>query len=1189
MKRFNLYVAILLVCLLGTSSIANAESIEVKQAGTLYELVGSKLKTMTELVVTGPLNGDDIACIRDMDALEILNMKGASIVSGGGPYYGQLITKDNIIGDKMFFGLSQLKKIIFPANVTTIGESTGISGSDENARGSDAVARCSSLEEVEFPATLKKIGSKAFDYCIRLKEIILPEGVNYIYGYAFMNCDAVTSVSIPSTLIDSDGWGSYLKCTFYDCDKLTDITLTEGITELIEGMFTNCKSLISIKLPQSLTNINSAFIGCSSLTSISIPDKVTSTGDFSGCSALTTVVIPEGVTSVGSFSGCKNLTSITLPPTLTTIGSFRNCTSLESIELPDGITELPNYYAFEGCTKLKSIKLPAKLNIIGKYAFDGCSSLTTIELPNRVTTLGANAFQNCTALTSINLPRGIFSIESETFSGCKALKSVSFPKDLQSIKEYAFNGCSSLETVEIPGNVLTIESGAFVNCGIKHLVLGEGISTINDGVFRNCQQLSTVQFPSTMKHISGFSNTGLTEISLSESIETIENNAFSNCPNLAKVNLSRCTALEIIKSNAFSNCSNLAQTDLSGCKALATIETNAFERCGSLETVILPTGLKELGQSAFKECNKLKHLTLSPALETIHESTFHNCDSLRIVNIPEGIKRINASAFYSCDSLTTLSLPSTLIELGKYAFSGAGLLTNVTIPEGVTTLPTGIFKECIKLQNITLPTTLTKIEGDDSYYGSNGAFYDCSSLKTINFPQALTSIGRYTFYNCSSLKSIILPGVTEIAENAFQSCSNIVSIELPSVTEIGKSAFYYCRKLENVTFSPKLTTIGTSAFYDCMITSLELPSSLQTIGEQAFNNYINTVIWNSSLEIPKNVFRRIKYLFLPDGVTGSNVEADNIIRNGLSDLFEAEAESKNVDNRTIYYYTIPKAFKAKKAIYNRRFTQTSGIGTAGGWETIVLPFDVTKFVFTGYNSDSGENIALAPFGSEALQTEGTRPFWLYEMTAEGPVRATTLQAHTPYLICMPNNNKYPNSSNIYGNVNFIGEDETNGVLISETEGKLTTAQGKEYNLVPTYETVPQSESVYALNINNWYDDHQEGSVFIKNYRDVAPFYAYATPAGTTPAAQAPKYFSIGGNGTITGMEEQLLMTPDQLNRAYSIDGIVYIHCAKAQIIPIYDVNGRTVYTLNATEGNNEVRNLPDGIYFLEGQKVIVKH
>ena len=959
MKRFNLYVAILLMCLLGTCSMVKAETIKVTQAGTLYSLVGNKLNTMTELIVTGPLNGDDIACIRDMEALEILNMKGASIVSGGGPYYGQLTTQNNIVGDKMFFGLSQLKKIIFPANVTTIGEDSDSGGGPDYNYGSYAVARCINLEEVEFPTALEKIGAKAFERCIRLKKVALPEGVEYLCSYAFMNCDALTSVSIPSTLsYSSSSSNGY---TFWGCDNLTEVSLAEGITELNFGMFQRCKSLISIKLPQSLTKINNAFVDCSGLTSINIPNKVTSTGDFSGCSSLTTVVIPEGVTSIGSFANCTNLTSITLPSTLTSFGSFSNCTSLESIELPDAITELPDYpYAFQGCTKLKSIKLPQKLNIINGHAFEGCSSLATIELPNRVTTLGAYAFQNCTALTSIDLPRGIYSIEEKTFSGCTALKSVSFPKDLQSIKKYAF---------------------------------------------------------------------------------------------------------------------------------------------------------------------------------------------------------------YSCDSLTTLTLPSTLEDLGADVFAEAGL-TKVTIPEGITTLPAGAFRECRKLESVILPSTLTKIETRENGWDS-GAFYNCISLKTINFPQALTSIPSYTFYG-NSLESIELPGVTEIANYAFQGCS----------------------KLEHVIFSSKLTTIGANAFNGCSFTSLELPASLKTIGEQAFYKYnsqrINTVVWNSSSEIPRNVFLSITYLFVPNGVTGSNVDAANIIRGGLTDSFEAKTESKYVDNRTIFYYEIPQAFKAKKALYSRRFTQTSGIGTARGWETIVLPFDVNKFTYTGYNSDSGENIALAPFGSEALQTEGTRPFWLYEMTTEGPQRATTLKAHTPYLICMPNNGKYPNSSNIYGNVNFIGEDETNGVLISETEGKLTTAQGQEYNLVPTYETVPKSESVYALNIGSWYDEHQEGSVFIKNYQDVNPFYAYATPTSTASAAKAPKYFSIGGGGA-TGIEEQLLMTPEQLTRVYSTDGIIYIHCSKAQIISIYDVNGRTVYTLKATEGDNEVHTLPDGTYFLEGQKVIVKH
>ena len=47
MKRFNLHVAILLMCLLGTCSMVKAETIKVTQAGTLYSLVGNKVNTMT--------------------------------------------------------------------------------------------------------------------------------------------------------------------------------------------------------------------------------------------------------------------------------------------------------------------------------------------------------------------------------------------------------------------------------------------------------------------------------------------------------------------------------------------------------------------------------------------------------------------------------------------------------------------------------------------------------------------------------------------------------------------------------------------------------------------------------------------------------------------------------------------------------------------------------------------------------------------------------------------------------------------------------------------------------------------------------------------------------------------------------------------------------------------------------------
>ena len=230
---------------------------------------------------------------------------------------------------------------------------------------------------------------------------------------------------------------------------------------------------------------------------------------------------------------------------------------------------------------------------------------------------------------------------------------------------------------------------------------------------------------------------------------------------------------------------------------------------------------------------------------------------------------------------------------------------------------------------------------------------------------------------------------------------------MPVTKTIGTYAFYYCSQLKKVHLG-QITDIGDQAFQYCnRLTYLQIPATLNTIGSGAFgSSEFTSVEWNASIEIPANTFRNVRYLFIPDGITGNNANATYIIRNGIADTFTAETSSRQEeDNKWIEVYEIPKAFKAKKATYNRRFTQTSGVGEAAGWETIVLPFDADKFIYTGYSYDSGENIPLAPFGSEALQIEGTRPFWLYEMTTEGPKAAMTIEAHKPYLICMPNNNK----------------------------------------------------------------------------------------------------------------------------------------------------------------------------------------
>ena len=125
---------------------------------------------------------------------------------------------------------------------------------------------------------------------------------------------------------------------FEYCISLISITIPNSVTSIGSHAFTSCTSLTSITIPDSVTSIGrSAFDYCDSLTTITIPDSVTSIGSyaFEYCISLTSITIPNSVTSIGeyAFSGCESLTSVTIPNSVTSIdnNAFGYCDSLTDI------------------------------------------------------------------------------------------------------------------------------------------------------------------------------------------------------------------------------------------------------------------------------------------------------------------------------------------------------------------------------------------------------------------------------------------------------------------------------------------------------------------------------------------------------------------------------------------------------------------------------------------------------------------------------------------------------------------------------------------------------------------------------------------------------------------------------------------------------------------------------------------
>ena len=149
-------------------------------------------------------------------------------------------------------------------------------------------------------ATVTAIAEYAFEDCVSLTSVVIPDTVTSIGQAAFTGCAALTCVNLPS------GLTKIADELFFDCACLSDITLPGGINEIGAFAFSNCAALTRINLPSGLTAIGKfAFFGCAKLTSVTLPQDIRAIEDstFSDCAALTQITLPDKLTEI-SYQAC---------------------------------------------------------------------------------------------------------------------------------------------------------------------------------------------------------------------------------------------------------------------------------------------------------------------------------------------------------------------------------------------------------------------------------------------------------------------------------------------------------------------------------------------------------------------------------------------------------------------------------------------------------------------------------------------------------------------------------------------------------------------------------------------------------------------------------------------------------------------------------------------------------------------
>lgn len=542
----------------------------------------------------------------------------------------------------------------------------------------------------------------------------------------------------------------------------------------------------------------------------------------------------------------------------------------------------------ENCTAITSLSW---------YSFYRMPMLLSVSYP---TNLKSSPYINNSCLVAIFVNEGNKTIPSG-FSPSAALEYLYLPSTLETLNCTGLGKCTQLKKIVIPeSNAKYSTDGLVITSKDKKelyswpsacgdIVIPEGITSIDSGVFGNNTRLVTVSLPSTLTKIGDNVFSGcqtLRSVIIPKGVTSIGNSAFSNCSNLKSMDIPK--GVTSIGEAAFYGCSNLKSITIP--EGVLSIEPRTFYECSSLESIELPSSITRIGfiddrtmmseYTVFGKCTSLRNVKFSENLEDIGIYAFSNCPNLKSIEIPSNVKTIWDYAFYNT-GLISINIPDNVETIKDFAFSNSNQLKTVIIGSGINSIGNNPFISCSAIISMTVSAANTAYESKDNciytkdgksiiYYNCNGKteitipegievlgnhlFYYNKDITKVTFPSTLITIGECDFYYCEKITSVIIPdNVTVIGSGAFSNCSTLKNVTLSSkLTEIGSSAFFSCRALESIILPSTLKKIGHSVFQMTSIKEIRIPGAVENIGSHAFNIY------------------GLERLYLEDGITKIN-------------------------------------------------------------------------------------------------------------------------------------------------------------------------------------------------------------------------------------------------------------------------------------------------------------------------------
>ena len=725
---------------------------------------------------------------------------------------------------------------------------------------------------IVLPSSLTTIEQYAFTKA-EMWYVILPASLTSIGQYAFSGCACLQDVRIPPNVSEI---GYY---AFSECVNLKSARFQDGCIKVGSYMFSNCSCLANVRLPLSMSNVGSyAFQSCPRLTTVfyvGTADQRASISFNSGNQFLTTAdweytwdFADQGTWGEGRIW------------TLSDDGLLCVC----------GSGEMPDYNYDAGLSpwyrigdKARVLKIDEGVTSISVYAFEGCSNLACLVLPTSVTKIDVRALPgNITDTVYAGSEAQHYEIDiASTWNGSRpSLGTWHYYKTFEDIVPctvIAEEGGSASAQLAVRGEQLRLtvvpDSGYVQE---KVLINGETVDAQHYYV-RNVESLLVrvifkpirpdrtimangsfgknmywVLYDKGLLYLYGNGTTNsyvyetsvpwhqyrqeIQKVEIENGVTDVCDYAFYGCSSLTSVTIP--DSVKNIGSDAFRNCPELRTAGPigSGCNIefgwSSGIPGSAFANSNTLQILVMPTSIKEVGKGAFLSCEALDDVFYAGSAEQKSEIGINSSNS-----------PLNSACWHLEKTLADI-VPGTL-EVGEHGSASLKLCVRgeklrLTLAPDLGYIP-------VLYVNGKKEELLTYTVGVEENLAIRVDFAENRPEQ----PVAGGSCGDQVFWNLYEDGFLYIYGDGEIGDWSSSSdvpwcdyCSEIRMLELGrGVMAVGYNAFQACSELEEVFYhgteeEKALIRISsnneplTAAFWHFEKTYADIvPSSLEEVGE----------------------------------------------------------------------------------------------------------------------------------------------------------------------------------------------------------------------------------------------------------------------------------------------------------------------------------------------------------------------